>query len=106
FQRGEPALYNALALPDTQKKLVYGPWYHTTAGNGLPATDSTGRTIPALNDLQLAWFDHWLRGVNNGVDAFPNVEAYRLGAGQWQPDASFPLAGASYQPWFLGAGGT
>lgn len=106
FQRGEPALYNALSLPRSQKKLLYGPWYHTTEGNGLPAKDSTGRTIPAQNDLQVAWFDHWLKGVNNGIDAFPTVEAYRLGAGQWQPNTSFPLAGTAYQPWYLGAGGT
>lgn len=106
FQRGEPALYNGLALGSSQKKLLYGPWYHTTEGSGLPARDSTGRTIPNQDDLQVAWFDHWLKGIHNGIDGFPTIETYRLGAGQWQPNTSFPLAGTSYQPWYLGSTGT
>ncbi|HEX6548409.1 MAG TPA: CocE/NonD family hydrolase [Candidatus Dormibacteraeota bacterium] len=105
FQRGEPILYNGLGLPNAQKKLVYGPWYHITAGNGLPATDVTGRTIPALDDLQLAWFDHWLKGAANGVDAFPQVEAYQLGAGTWVPSSIWPLAG-TYGAWYMGSGGS
>src|SRR5438105_4717358 len=38
FQRGEPLLYQGLSLPAGQKKLLLGPWYHVTAGDGLPAT--------------------------------------------------------------------
>jgi len=104
FQRGEPILYNGLALSQAQKKLLYGPWYHVTAGDGLPATDGTGRVIPSLNDLQVAWFDHWLRGAANGVETFPNVETYLLGPNRWTPDTGFPAAGTRYRQWFLNPG--
>ncbi len=116
FQRGEPILYNALKLSRTKKKLLIGPWYHTTAGNGLTAddgsnavTDTTGMVIPSLNNLQLAWFDHWLKGVDNGIEHFPNVETHYLGIGKWAPDKKYPAARTKYRSWYLSAapgGGT
>src|SRR5712691_11450782 len=39
FQRGEPILFHGLKLSGAKKKLLIGPWYHTTAGNGLTASD-------------------------------------------------------------------
>ena len=108
FQRGEPLLYRGLNLPDSQKKLLIGPWYHDTgsSGQGLPMTDSQGRTIPTLNDLQLAWFDHFLKGKANGIDSFPNVEQWYQGTGRFQPQSTYPAPGTTYHDWFLGPDGT
>ncbi|HEX6489442.1 MAG TPA: CocE/NonD family hydrolase [Candidatus Dormibacteraeota bacterium] len=100
FQRGEPLLYQGLQLPTSKKKLLIGPWYHTTAGNGLPATDAQGRTIPDLNTLQLEWFDHFLKGYDNGVTAFPD-ETYFQGVNKFEP-GQYPW-GQTPQKWFLGA---
>jgi uncharacterized protein len=110
FQRGEPLLFRALALSGAKKKLMIGPWYHTTAGNGLtaddgsnPVFDTKGNLLPSLNNLQLAWFDRWLKGVQNGIDAFPTVETYYLGAEKWVPDKQYPASRTSYQRWYLSA---
>ncbi len=108
FQRGEPLLYRALRLPASKKKLLIGPWYHTTAGQGLTAddgsnavVDTTGRVVPSLDTLQLAWFDRWLKGVRNGIDRFPNVETYWLGAGKWAPGRTYPPSRTRAQRWYL-----
>ena len=106
FQRGEPILYRALNLPPGQKKFLFGPWYHVTAGSGLPASDSQGRVIPDLDTLQVAWFDRWLKGVANGVEAFPGVETYVQGSDRFEANDAFPAAGTRYQNWYLGTGGT
>ena len=110
FQRGEPILFNGLMLSASQKKLMIGPWYHTTAGNGLtaddgsnPVYDSKGNLLPSLNNLQLAWFDHWLKGIGNGIDTFPAVETYYLGAGKWAPDTRYPASRTTYRYWYLSA---
>lgn len=100
FQRGEPLLYQGLSLPTSKKKLLIGPWYHTTAGNGLPATDDQGRTIPDLNTLQLAWFDHFLKGYDNGITSFPD-ETYFQGVNKFVA-GQYPW-GSTPQRWFLGA---
>ena len=110
FQRSEPLLYRGLDLPPTQKKLLFGPWYHgnpsshLTADDGSsPVYDEKGNLLPSTNNLSLAWFDHWLKGVNNGIDRFPTTETYQIGPNQWRPDTAFPYPGTTYQPWYLGA---
>ncbi len=119
FQRGEPTNFNALDLPAGEKKLVIGPWYHNIEGSGLPATDNQGNVIPDEDNLQLAWFDHWMdnpdstgpthsaadiadgKGTANGIETFPTVEAYRLGADQWVPQTQYPAAATTGQRWYL-----
>src|SRR6266571_5786631 len=110
FQRGEPILYRGLKLSTARKKLMIGPWYHTTAGNGLtaddgsnPVHDTKGNLLPSLNNLQLAWFDHWLKGIDNGIQTFPEVETYYLGAGKWSPDTHYPASHTQYRYWYLSA---
>ncbi|HEV3231301.1 MAG TPA: CocE/NonD family hydrolase, partial [Candidatus Dormibacteraeota bacterium] len=110
FQRSEPLLYRGLDVPTTRKKLLFGPWYHgsptanLTADDGsAPVSDVNGNLIPSTNNLALAWFDHWLKGVKNGVEAFPTVETWQIGANQWQPATGFPARPTKYQPWYLGA---
>lgn len=72
FQRGEPLLYSGLqnawagrsvwkpmnrTQPVTPRyQLLTGPWDH---GN-------QGSTVN-LDAIQLAWFDHWLKGVDNDI---------------------------------------
>jgi len=110
FQRSEPLLYRGLGLSTSQKKLVIGPWYHgnpstqLTADDGsAPVYDEQGHLMPSTDNMSLAWFDHWLKGVNNGIDAFPTTETYQIGPNQWRPDTAFPYPGTSYQPWYFGA---
>jgi len=110
FQRGEPLLFRALQLSSAKKKLMIGPWYHTTAGQGLtnddgssPVFDTNGTLIPSLNTLQLAWFDRWLKGIRNGIDKFPAVETYYLGAGRWVADKRYPASRTRPQTWYLSA---
>src|SRR5439155_750199 len=109
-QRGEPILFRGLKLSTARKKLMIGPWYHTSAGNGLtaddgsnPVYDTKGNLLPSLNNLQLAWFDRWLKGISNGIDAFPAVETYYLGAGKWAPDTKYPASRTTYRRWYLSA---
>ena len=110
FQRSEPLLYRGLGLKSTQKKLVIGPWYHgnpstqLTADDGsAPVYDEQGHLMPSTDNLSLAWFDHWLKGMANGIDQFPTTETYQIGLNQWRPASAFPYPGTTYQPWYLGA---
>lgn len=110
FQRGEPLLYRGLQLALSQKKLVFGPWYHgdpstqLTADDGsAPVYDEQGRLMPSTNNLSLAWFDHWLKGVDNGVEDFPTTETFQIGPNAWRPSSVFPYSGTTYQPWYFGA---
>ena len=42
--------------------------------------------------LYLKWFDHWLKGVDNGVTRMPKVQYFAMGRNTWQSSPTFPLA--------------
>jgi len=107
FQRGTPYVYRGLQLPSTKKKLLIGPWYHVAGsggGNGeLPARTTSGVQIPDFGTLAVKWFDHWLKGVDNGIERFPDVTTYVVGQDKWVSDTSFPMRGTSYENLYLSA---
>jgi hypothetical protein len=80
-------------------RLILGPWTHGDrsrpyAGNvdfGPQATlDDT--LAPDFLTLRLRWFDRWLRGVANGVEAEPAVQVFVMGGGSGQRNADGRLA--------------
>ena len=111
FQRGEPLLTGASALPSSQKKLLYGPWYHgnpstdLTADDGsAPVHDANGNTHP-LHEQSLASLVRPLaQGRQQRRRPVPDrrdVPARFSTSGT--PTRRFPYAAEKYQPWYLGA---
>ncbi|BCK58830.1 CocE/NonD family hydrolase [Nocardia wallacei] len=77
FTYSESKIYNQIALPPGQKQLFMGNTYHLNSGNesgrpGLP---------PRLDVLQRAWFDKWLKGIDNGIDTYGPVTLRQQGGG-------------------------
>lgn len=61
--------------------LVMGPWTHGTLG-GREAGELTYPPNAALNlvELLVSWFARWLKGSDAGVEEWPPVRAYLMGA--------------------------
>jgi putative CocE/NonD family hydrolase len=98
FQRGAPLLYENLDLPAGQKQLLMGPWYHLTTG--LDKVGGPGEP-PKLEELALAWFDHWVKGADNGIEDYGPVTSYQLGADSWETYQDFPEADVDYRRYYL-----
>ncbi len=87
FQRGEPLLFQALRRQGVPTRLLMGPWYHITAGQGLPA-----QGVPSVDDLELRWMNHYVKGLPDpGLDNAPGatdtiapVTYYENGSGKWR----------------------
>ena len=87
FQRAEPLLYQAIRRNGVPTRLLMGPWYHITAGSGLPASG-----IPTLDNLELRWMDHYVKGMPDpGLDNKPGakdtiapVTYYENGSDKWR----------------------
>ena len=82
-----------------------GPWNHD-----LPNLSMYGPRVE-WRAQAVRWFDHWLKGIDNGVDREPRLIAYQQrshppGAaeqdvpGEWRAE-SWPVAGLHPTPWFL-----
>jgi putative CocE/NonD family hydrolase len=76
-------------------RLIMGPWTHgdrqlTYAGDidfG-PAATVDGNLAPDFLTLRLGWFDRWLKGAANGVDAEPRVRLFVMGGGSGRKNAA------------------
>ena len=104
FQRGTPLLFENLNKRGVPTKLIVGPWDHLQASGG-QGLDKAG--YGSLAELQLRWFDHYLKGVaDSTLDTdIANLTYYEQGTGAWAKDtkwigstlkgASLKLSGAS-----------
>ncbi len=84
------------ALPASEKKLVMSDAYHATVTSDMGKPGAP----PRSDVLQMAWFDHWLKGVDNGIDRYSPATIHRLGDGWWQ-GPTFPEPGQTYQRMYL-----
>jgi uncharacterized protein len=92
-------------LPGPRKGLI-GPWAHAFPDDALPG--------PSIGFLQecVRWWDHWLKGVDNGVMNEPMVRvwmqesveprpSYEVRPGRWVAEPSWPSPNVETQRWTL-----
>lgn len=89
--------YDALPLPPEQKKTIIGEGYHL--GGGVGGFGRPGMP-PRLDVLQRAWFDRWLKGVDNGIDRYSPVTLMRQ-SGSWEGSLSTPRPESGYRRMYL-----
>jgi putative CocE/NonD family hydrolase len=82
-------------------KLVVGPWDHLNWDQKVGAIDFGEEAENPIDELQLRWFDYWLKGVNNGVDSDPNVRVFVMGANKWRTASDWPIPGTRYEKFYL-----
>jgi putative CocE/NonD family hydrolase len=88
---------------DARTHLLLGPWVH--------GVDSTARTRSGerefgptaaidYDEVVLRWMDHYLRGMDNGVDREKPIRYFVMGRNQWRDADQWPPA-ATKTPVFL-----
>ena len=53
----------------------------------------------------LEWYDHWLKGADNGALERPKVDYYQMGANKWISSDTFPLPGTKHVDYYLTSSG-
>ncbi|UDY24004.1 CocE/NonD family hydrolase [Nocardioides sp. Kera G14] len=82
FQRGTPLLFENLQSRGVPVKLIDGPWTHIQGATG-DGLDAAG--LGSLDQLQLRWFDHYLKGIADpGLDAISPITYYEQGTKVWR----------------------
>lgn len=56
-------------------------------------------------DIYLKWYEHWLKGVDNGITDMPRVQYYLMGRNEWRSAENWPIEGTNYQKFYLGSDG-
>lgn len=65
-----------------RQQLIIGPWLHGRLNKGYKVAELTypENALWPEHDHMIRWFDHWLKGVDNGVEKEPAVRYYVMGA--------------------------
>jgi len=91
FARGTFELYCTLKRTNPTKLLMF-PGYH---GSGGPFWDFFGedenKGMQMILFEHLRFFDRYLKGSRNGVDAEPPVKIYVMNGGGWRQEREWPL---------------
>ena len=80
---------------DARTRLLIGPWVHGVASTA--QTKSGERAFGPVaaidyDEVVLRWMDHYLRGMDNGVDREKAVRYFVIGADQWREADAWPPA--------------
>jgi putative CocE/NonD family hydrolase len=90
------------------QRVIIGPWTHGNFSGSFPERDFGPAASSGAIDLtstHLRWFDHWLKGVDNGIDQEPPVMLFVMGIDRWRMEASWPLPDTQYRPYYLHSAG-
>ncbi|HLQ61656.1 MAG TPA: CocE/NonD family hydrolase [Candidatus Acidoferrales bacterium] len=113
FLQDTLANHTAMKALGRPSQVLIGPWTHGTQRNPVGELSFGFGSQAAFIDLryefgglQLRWFDHWLKGAQNGVPEDPPVKIFVMGVNRWRSEAEWPLARATTVRWHLrGEGG-
>jgi putative CocE/NonD family hydrolase len=80
--------------------------YTRATENTIVGERSVGDARYDYEALTYDWFDHFLKGENNGLlDTLPRVRYYTMGINRWQSSDTWPPKGATPVTYFLSSGG-
>jgi len=90
-----------------RQRLLVGPWSHVKSRY----PDSTYADVDfgpsAAVDMEaehLRWFDHWLKGIDNGAEQDPAVTIFEPGLNHWRTPPSWPTSNGTETHYFGEAG--
>jgi len=104
-------------------RMVVGPWVHGGNGRTFAGDVDFGpqSAIPGFEvEYHLRWFDHFLKGVANGVERDPAVRLFVMGGGDgsrtaagklshggaWMDGSDWPLPGTRFTRYYLHGDGS
>lgn len=96
----------AKGSPEAKKavKLWVGAWGHGPSQK-FGEVDFGPTANRSLAERELRWYNHYLKGEDNGIDREPPVEIFYMGANKWKHHADWPIPGTEFKPLYIASGG-
>ena len=58
-----------------------------------------------IEAIELRWFDHWLKGKDNGAERDAPLKIFVMGENRWRDEQEWPLARTRFTPYYFHSGG-
>lgn len=102
--RGMKAQHGKQVPP--RQKLLIGPWPHqVTSTTRFGAIDFGSDGLIDLNQVEMRWFDFWLKGEQNGIASEAPVRLFVLGENRWRDESDWPLPDAENVEYYFHSDG-
>jgi putative CocE/NonD family hydrolase len=104
---GAPLNYQGMkqhgATPAARRPhLVIGPWPHGfNRSRMIGAFDYGPEAVIDWDGYVCRWFDHHLKGLNNGVGQDPPVHVFVMGRNRWYAEKDWPLPRTQWTKYYL-----
>ncbi|NET05302.1 MAG: CocE/NonD family hydrolase [Symploca sp. SIO2B6] len=104
FVRGTLHLYKDTAARMTKlQHLLIGPWAHLPWGRKLGTVDYGAEANSPVDQLQVRWFDQFLKGIDTGILEEAPVSLFEMGSNRWRDFDAWPSN--NYQSYYLASSG-
>lgn len=87
------------------QKLIIGPWTHCDPRSQVGSMDFGREAALDVPALVIRWFDHWLKGINNGIMREPPVCYFVMGDNTWRYESDWPPPAAKPISFYLSSRG-
>lgn len=95
----------ATKIARTGSRTIIGPWAHSQRRRYQNIDFGPDAQVDATQ-LQIRWFDYWLKGRQNGIDRTSPWRIFVMGENVWRDEAHWPLKRAVRRTLFLTSGGS
>ena len=85
--------------------VIMGPWAHGVGARKVGELDFGEESKLNLGELQMQWFEYWMRGKDTHVEQWPAVKLFVMGENRWRDEHEWPLQRTQYTPYYLRGGG-
>jgi uncharacterized protein len=79
-----------------QARIAIGPWTHFPWTRKVGCHDFGPHAVTDIDQLQVRWFDHWLKGEETGLTSEPPVRVFDMGQNAWREFPSWPGKPAAF----------
>ncbi len=94
------------ATPEARRpRLIVGPWFHGLNDRVVAGIDYGPEAQIDLDGYIARWYDHYLKGIDNGVDDDPSVYVFVMGPNRWYAADDWPLPETEWTDLYLTSGG-
>jgi putative CocE/NonD family hydrolase len=83
-------------------RTIIGPWTHGGQEKTRAGERDFGTTAAIdYDELILRWMDHYVRGIENGIEREKPVRLFVMGKNAWRDEDGWPLAHATAKTYYL-----
>ena len=86
-------------------RMIIGPWGHGPT-QSFGGVDFTPGAFKDMFDLQLRFYDFYLKGIKNGLDLEKPVQLFYMGVNKWRSESNWPVPGTEFREMYITSKGS